>query len=411
MTVHSKPIIVNPDKSTVLLEPVPLTNTELMGSYSEAWLQDLLYRHPEAIPVAELDTAFAGMIPVCRELTTDAGPVDILYTTPTGKLVVLEAKLWRNPEARRKVVGQILDYAKELSRLDYESLDARVRQARKKEIALGGPSGLADVARARVPNLRENEFIDSVSRTLQRGDFLLLIVGDGIREGVGAITEFLEGYGTLHFGFGLIEVGIFQTPDGGHLVCPRVLAQSAIIRRIVVSVEGSRARVEENSGTEHEALDPAIEETRSKFTAFWAEVVSMLESRLDDKSQKIFDPTRTQNYYLYMPTQSRSWISAHVSQSRGCIGVYLTFERGHIGNRLYERLCAEREVIDRELGIDVKWESADGKHAVSCEKHLGDDILTKHRAPAKEWLCDRMNRFVTAFRPRIERMISQLNMQ
>lgn len=227
MTVHSKPLIVNPDKSAVLLAPVPLTNTELMGSYSEAWLQDLLYRHPEAIPVAELDAAFAGMIPVCRELTTDAGPVDILYTTPTGKLVVLEAKLWRNPEARRKVVGQILDYAKELSRLDYESLDARVRQARKKEIALGGPSGLADVARARVPNLSENEFIDSVARTLQRGDFLLLIVGDGIREGVGAITEFLEGYGTLHFGFGLIEVGIFQTPDGGHLVCPRVLAQTA----------------------------------------------------------------------------------------------------------------------------------------------------------------------------------------
>ncbi len=34
--------------------------------------------------------------------------------------MLVEAKLWRNPEARRKVIGQILDYAKELSRWNYE---------------------------------------------------------------------------------------------------------------------------------------------------------------------------------------------------------------------------------------------------------------------------------------------------
>ena len=30
--------------------------------------------------------------------------------------MLIECKLWRNPEARREVVGQILDYAKVLTR-------------------------------------------------------------------------------------------------------------------------------------------------------------------------------------------------------------------------------------------------------------------------------------------------------
>ena len=79
-------------------------------------------------------------------------------------------------------------------------------------------------------------FIDALSQSLKRGDLLLLIVGDGIREGVGAITDFLEGHASLHFTFGLVEMAIFQMPDGGQLVQPRVLAQSTIVRRIVVDL-------------------------------------------------------------------------------------------------------------------------------------------------------------------------------
>jgi hypothetical protein len=43
-------------------------------------------------------------------------PIDIFMVTPSGLPVLVECKLWRNPEGRREVIGQILDYAKELSR-------------------------------------------------------------------------------------------------------------------------------------------------------------------------------------------------------------------------------------------------------------------------------------------------------
>jgi hypothetical protein len=58
------------------------------------------------------------------ELPLPSGYVDNLYATPDGDLIVGETKLFRNPEARREVVAQIIDYAKDLSALTYESLNA-----------------------------------------------------------------------------------------------------------------------------------------------------------------------------------------------------------------------------------------------------------------------------------------------
>ena len=130
---HPLPILISGTGPGVLLQRVPLTGSAGSGAYDEDWLQKLLFSHPEAIPVAEINDTFSGLIPICRELATPAGPIDILYATRSGRIAVLEAKLWRNPEARRKVIGQILDYAKELSHWTYETLDAAVRAATRRD--------------------------------------------------------------------------------------------------------------------------------------------------------------------------------------------------------------------------------------------------------------------------------------
>ena len=63
------------------------------GAYDEAWLQDLLYRYPDAIPVAEIDDAYAHLVPLARELDTPAGPIDVLYVTPTGRIATSGLKI------------------------------------------------------------------------------------------------------------------------------------------------------------------------------------------------------------------------------------------------------------------------------------------------------------------------------
>ena len=294
---HPLPILISGEGPNVLLERVPLTGSSGTSGYNEDWLQGLLYRHPESLPVAEINPSFVGLIPICREMLTPAGPIDVLYATREGRLAVLEAKLWRNPEARRKVVGQILDYAKELGHWTYETLDAAVRAARRRD--QGAARSLFEVVREQNPELDEAQFIDSVSRGLRRGDLLLLIAGDGIRENVGAITNFIENHGTLHFTFGLVEMAIYQMPDGMHLVQPRVLAHSEVIRRIVVDVRGGEV-VQSELETENEETEglprPDLEEKRKKFSEFWKEWLERYP--LDDQSQPVKPPTKGTNQFF-----------------------------------------------------------------------------------------------------------------
>ena len=164
-SAFAAPLIVHPDQTSIGLERVALSGGNSAEAYSEDWLQDLLYRHPQALPVTEIDDSFSGLVPVCREMETPVGPVDVVYVTRTGRPVIVEAKLWRNPEARRKVIGQILDYAKELSRWNYETFDAAVRRARRAEDG-ESPKGLADVLGLAKESPEAARFFDAVSQNL-----------------------------------------------------------------------------------------------------------------------------------------------------------------------------------------------------------------------------------------------------
>ncbi len=204
------------------------------NGYDEDWLQRLLFETPEILPIGEIDPAFAPATPLCRELPTAAGPIDLAYMSEEGRLSIVECKLWRNPEARRGAVSQILDYAKEISRWSYDELnDAVCRAARRS----GNTNALFDIVRAQHDTLDEATFVDDVARSLTSGRFLLIVVGDGIREGVERIADYLNQSAGIRITFGLVELAIFDMPEGsagGVIVEPRVLAKTIEIERAVV---------------------------------------------------------------------------------------------------------------------------------------------------------------------------------
>lgn len=94
------------------------------------------------MPFKKIDPHAGALISVCMELDTGAGPANILYVKKTGQLVLVETKLWRNAEARRVVVAQILDYAKQLATWSYEDLIRQTGMASKR-----CPSHLLDCVR------------------------------------------------------------------------------------------------------------------------------------------------------------------------------------------------------------------------------------------------------------------------
>lgn len=120
---HVTPVFIPPSGAASALIAVPQVS---VGGVLEDFIQALVHDHPSVLPIAEIDPIFKGAVAVCRELETPAGPIDNFLVTPSGLPVLVECKLWRNAEARREVVGQILDYAKELARFTVSDLQREV---------------------------------------------------------------------------------------------------------------------------------------------------------------------------------------------------------------------------------------------------------------------------------------------
>jgi hypothetical protein len=143
----------------------------------EAWLRDTLFANPEIIPTNDIDAAFGPLVPLCKELRTEAGQIDAVFINERGRLTIVECKLWKNPQARREVVAQTLDYVSALSNWSYADLQRQVAAA------VGQQGNLPfDLVRKRAGiKLKEQDFVDAVSRSLREGRFLILLAGDGIR--------------------------------------------------------------------------------------------------------------------------------------------------------------------------------------------------------------------------------------
>lgn len=413
MRQHGVPLLLERlDKKAERLKPVQMGGTMQTRGYDEAFVQRLVFNHPEVLPLSEIDPTCVDPVPVCDELPTKAGPVDVFMMTATGMPVLVECKLWTNPQARREVVGQIIDYAKEVRRWSYEDLQRACASRCGPEFSLFGlmnePAGSLD----------ERTFIDNVTRNLRDGRFVLLVVGDGIREGVEAIGEYLTGSGALQFSFGLVELPVFETPTGQLIVTPRTLAKTAIIGRYVFGIaeDGSPTVSDDLPDDEGEAddLDGSRRALADENLAFWSEVLSGLT--LDDRAQELPKPTENTTTFCWLPAPrggsmiKDNWITIYLARSSNQVGVFFTGTRTGFGGEIARNLLAERDQILDELGPEARQtEPKPGKINFGEARTLGSLDDAENRAQLVGWLRERINRYVTVFRPRVEALGEQIS--
>jgi hypothetical protein len=203
----------------------------------------MLFRHPDILPVRDLEPGFGDPVPICRELPTNSGSCDNLYLTAEGDIVLAECKLWRNPESRREVLSQIIDYARDLAGWSYEDLERAARNGLGSRIS--ADCRLVDVIADNLDEETAARLIDAISRNLRLGRMLLLVVGDGINEQVERLGGMLQAHAGLHYGLSLVEVRLFQDGDGGVLALPSIVARTVNIERGIVTFADGALRVEE----------------------------------------------------------------------------------------------------------------------------------------------------------------------
>ena len=201
------PVLVRDGEATPLRR-VPLDER----TFDELALQDLLFAHPTLLPVGDIEPLFEGLRPLARELPVGSGFLDLIFMNGEGYLTLVETKLWRNPEARRTVVAQIIDYASHLSTWTYDDLRQAVLSCRRND-AVASSDPLVDLASDGNDDMDERAFVDRMNRNLRLGRVVLLIVGEGIHEGVEKMTDFLNQTPQLQFTLGVVEMGLYALDD------------------------------------------------------------------------------------------------------------------------------------------------------------------------------------------------------
>lgn len=365
---------------------------------NEAWLRDFLFEHPELIPMTEIIDAPARFIPLCTEQVLpyprENVRLDILGVTDRGRLVIIECKLIENYEIRRKVVAQIVDYAVRLRRLSYDDL-TRLLKTKK---GWTGDDPIYERVKDHIGGMSRCAFIDSVSRSLQTGNFELIIAGDGVHENLDAIVDHLSNRGVR---LSRLEVQIWKDTAGRTLAIPSLPFVTQMIRQRVL-VDRDDRPIDVDDGLEPvdiesmEAIPGALQTTRPD--DFWSAFVAEAKVTLDYQGD-----LKPRNNCVQIRMMDGYWITCFRDSRADSVGLFFKL-RGDDWKERYEELLADADALKQEIDPGLTFSIEPGKH-----HYIGKLVLEKSRrefngdeTAQRAWLLKMADRMISALRPRLK---------
>lgn len=195
------------------------------AAYSkENELQHLLAESPSLISISDVRENAGSLVVAVQEFPLSIGYIDILAFSAEGDIAIIECKLASNSEAKRKVIGQVLEYGANLWQTTYEELDQGVR--------LRNGESLAELVEKNVqsPDWDEETFRGNVESALASGNFILIIVVDEINEELTRIVRFMNAGGRQGFDFAALEMRRFHN-ENSEMLIPRFFGPSNTVKK------------------------------------------------------------------------------------------------------------------------------------------------------------------------------------
>ncbi|MFD1558828.1 hypothetical protein ACFSHT_24845 [Paraburkholderia silviterrae] len=390
---------------------VGFQRVSLTSGQSESWLQERLFEYASLIPMVEMFGQGEAFVPLCREYPLRHGAsnvfLDLLGVSPTGRLVLIECKLWRNPGARREVIAQLFEYASLMSGLTYSDLEAKLKQAR----GLTGESPIFKAVSAAYPELEEARFVDSVNESLRRGDFLLAIAGDGIRSDLHALKNLLANQGGLLAKLALLEIRLFRDARGRTLLVPNVPIQTEVVRREVYVGAGREVPIEAANSVRSdaaaigmegsEAASSSASTSKAQNKEFWTRFIA--EVRFDHPDQS--PPRHGGNNWVKMDLPGP--VGGLVAyRTVGNVAGFSVKFKGPEGREVMQTLLEDQPGVEGEIGHAVQFRVGDstgddgrevGGLFIEYLPHEGPEMESEQMA----WLLKTANALVNALRPRL----------
>lgn len=221
------------------LQPLPVQSMRagLFGRTLEDALQTILQKYPQVIPGKQIDPVSEDpprFVLLHREMPVGSWSLDHLYVDQKGILTLVETKLIQNPESRREVIGQIVEYA--ANALEFWG-SGRVRQYATEFWAKQGAGDLDEALRIEFgEELDIEEFWSNIDTNLKTGRVRLIIAADELRPEVRRMVEYLNEEMRNAEILGL-ELKCYGNDSASLVLVPQLVgqSQSSIDRRVSTS--------------------------------------------------------------------------------------------------------------------------------------------------------------------------------
>ena len=373
---------------------------EAGSEFDEKWLQERLFEEISLLNVIDPVYDKIKIIPLCREFTMHDSIrnvyLDILAVTETGKLILVECKLWKNPQARREVLAQIIEYATLLQSLSYSDLVSKL----KKHIPSGDKDPIVFQLERYGIDLDEGVLIDRVSDSLKGGNFQLVIAGDGIRSDLVNLTRSSNFTGSLA-DLCLLEISIYQNSNGDTLLIPVVPVKTeTITKTVLLTSEGMPAIVEEDQeGISRSGSQPRQDEAaRTRNREFWDQFIKVMEFDHPDQER----PRHGGNNWARVPfPEPFGWITAYRQKDR--IGVFCRVnpDQALDAQQFFENYKQQlRDEINPELRFEFEEKRKGWGNGFHISVHKVIDTLDDSTLEEQiTWFSDTLNAYVNVLRP------------
>ncbi|KXU87119.1 hypothetical protein CR51_35890 [Caballeronia megalochromosomata] len=381
------------------------------SGHNERWLQERIFQSPSLLPMPEMFGYGESFVPLCRELPLRYGSsnvfLDVLGVSATGRLVLVECKLWRNPEARREVVAQLFEYASLLSEWTYSDLEARLKKAR----GLSGENPIFAAVKAAHPQLDETTFVDSVNQSLEHGDFLCAIAGDGIRSDLLALRRLLATQAGLLSRLSLVEIRTYRDAEGRTLLVPAVPLQTEVVKReVLVRPDGmplqQTTTANQTSAPQDADALPKVAngvkpEAKLENRAFWDKFIKLATFDHPDQTP----PRHGGNNFVRLDLPGPVQGLVAFRESSGRAGLFVKFV-GTEGRQALQALVEDQPALEQEVGEAIRFEIGEGNDLETIAGSLVVELKPSGNPEARNemqlaWLLRTSNALVNALRLRL----------
>jgi len=375
------------------------------SAYDEKWLQEKIYEDISLLSASDPNYDHMQLVPLCREFAMHDGTrnvfLDILAISETGKLILVECKLWKNPQARREVLAQIIEYASLLQSLSYADFSVRL----KKYIKSGTEDPLCYRFKELGLDFDESTLIDRVSNSLKLGRFQLIIAGDGIRTDIINIINSPTMSGVMS-DICLLDVGLFENETGDICLLPSVPVKTETIQKtVLVSTEGMPVvledEIEENGITQNPRVSNQVQkEANSLFYSNLVKAV-IFEHPEQEKLRK-----GGNNWARSPLPEPFKWMTLYRAKNPFRIGIFAVCDTAtciQVYEFLHSNLNVLKTEISEEVGlelIDKTWRNT-GQNTNDIDLYLRHEVdwtvLSTNDEQVK-WFEEYANKFVNCLR-------------